>query len=78
MKALLIAGLCALAAGCADIPQDITAFDALSAKPGLTLVTMGDCGGWRTQDGMVSCRGIALPEQVVGEENHAAVLDGRS
>jgi hypothetical protein len=74
MKALLIAALCAFAAGCADVPPAITA----SGMPGLTLAAIGDCGAWRTRDGMVTCRGIALPEQIIGEENHAVVLDGRS
>lgn len=78
MKTLLIAGLCALAAGCADILPAFTASDAHFVKPGLTLATIGDCGAWRNQDGMVTCRGVALPEQIIGEEHHAAVLDGRS
>lgn len=81
MKTLLIAGLCALAAGCADILPAFTASPASDAhfvKSGLTLATIGDCGAWRNQDGTVSCRGVALPEQIIGEEHHAAVLDGRS
>lgn len=78
MRTLLIAGLCALAAGCAELPPT-AAFVAPDGLPsGLVTAAAGDCGGWRTRDGVATCRGAQLPEQIVGEERHAEVLDGRS
>lgn len=65
MKTLLIAGLGVLAAACAELPPtDAVSFDGYAPAGDGIILTV-----WR---------GRALPQQVIGEENHAAVLDGRS
>lgn len=65
MKTLLIAGLGVLAAACAQLPptEDLSFDGYRPANDGIILTV------WR---------GRALPQQVIGEENHQAVLDGRS